>query len=241
MRNGAQTAHDFHSPPELLSKPVDQGPPLMTVSPEQLETGKQRLEWRKQLLGTSQIGLTGGGDLHCQEMALGIDEGVSFAFPDAFARIEAFFRAAYRTGCDRLTVNHCCTWLFVSALLLPHPLAQALQSLIPDPCVAPHPKGGVDRPPVWQIMGQLSPRAATTQDVENPIDDFASLMFDMGCVWRDCRDQGFQDLPLCVCQVRWIRFPMAHLFFSILVLVSRFSPFLYRLVHPILTFKLTRS
>src|SRR6266699_5236748 len=73
-------------------------------------------------------------------------------------------------------------------------------------------------------MGRQSPRAAAAQDVEDPVDDFAPLIADIGGIFSESRDQGLQDLPLCICQVRWVGFPAWHhfppplSFFSLLLL-----------------------
>src|SRR5712691_2273231 len=54
--------------------------------------------------------------------------------------------------------------------------------------------------------------------------DFAPLIADMGGIFSQSRDQGLQDLPLCICQVRWVGFPAWHhfppplSFFSLLLL-----------------------
>ncbi len=70
--------------PQMLFNPCNQRPSVMTVSPEQLQTGKEILEWLQHLLGSGQVGITGSRDLDFHEMAFGIDEGVSFASPDVF-------------------------------------------------------------------------------------------------------------------------------------------------------------
>src|SRR5947209_12127762 len=93
----------------------------------------------------------------------------------------------------------------------------------------------MDGSPGWQVMGHQSPGTAASQDVEDGIDDFASRVFDIDCLFRYRRDQGLQDFPLRIGQIRGIRFPVFHLFFSILVLFTYSSPFLYRLHDPKLT------
>src|SRR5712672_1314745 len=87
----------------------------------------------------------------------------------------------------------------------------------------------MDGSPGWQVMGHQSPRTPAAQHVENAVDNFASRVFDMDRLFRYGRDQRLQDLPLRVCQIRGIGFPVVHLFFSIPVLFTYASPFLYRL------------
>src|SRR2546429_149762 len=124
----------------------------MTVSPEQRHPGKELLEWLKQLLGTTEIRIAGCCDFHLHQVALGIDEHMSFASPDPFSHVEAFFGPANGTGFDRLAINHRSTGLFVSAFFLPHLFEKAFLNLIPDALLAPPPKVVIQRPPGWQVM-----------------------------------------------------------------------------------------
>jgi hypothetical protein len=77
--------HYVNVTPQLLFDPCNERPPVMTVSPEQPQTGKEILEWLKQLLGSGQVGLTGSRDFDFHKIAFGIDQGVSFASPDFFS------------------------------------------------------------------------------------------------------------------------------------------------------------
>src|SRR5215470_17428490 len=84
-------------------------------------------------------------------------------------------------------------------------------------------------------MGNQSPRAPAPQHVEDAIHNFAPRVFDMGGIRTQRRDQRLQDLPLRLRQIRGIRFSLAHLFLSILGLLTSFSPSLSRLHAAILT------
>jgi hypothetical protein len=46
----------------------------------------------------------------------------------------------------------------------------------------------IHRTPVGQIVGQHSPRTPTTQDIQDPIDDFSALNFLRSTAWLGCRD-----------------------------------------------------
>src|SRR2546430_1215147 len=120
---------------------------------------------------------------------------MSFASPDPFSHVEAFFGPANGTGFDRLAINHRSTGLFVSAFFLPHLFEKAFLNLIPDALLAPPPKVVIQRPPGWQVMGDQSPRAPAPQDVENAIDNFAPRVFDMGGIRPQRRDQLAVLLP----------------------------------------------
>jgi hypothetical protein len=68
------------------------------------------------------------------------------------------------------------TSLSMAALLGAHLQTKHSKDLIPDPFVAPAAKVPVDGAPGWQIMGHESPRTAATQDVQDGIDNLASLI-----------------------------------------------------------------
>src|SRR5512133_425495 len=63
----------------------------MAISPKQLETGKEILDWLKHALGPLEIRVTGSGHLDRQEMALAVHEHVSFAAPDFFPISKPFW------------------------------------------------------------------------------------------------------------------------------------------------------
>ena len=78
--------------------------------------------------------------IQANEIAFGIDEGVSLASPNFFSHIEAFGLPTNGTRFDRLAINHSSAGLFVSPLLLPHLSAQGLHSFVPDPSDPPRPE-----------------------------------------------------------------------------------------------------
>jgi hypothetical protein len=84
-------------------------------------------------------------------------------------------------------------------------------------------------------MGEQSLGAATPKHVQNAIHNFPSRNGLGRGIWGYRWDQGLQDFPLRIGEVRWIAFSLTHLFFSIASAFTSFSPFLYRLGDPLLT------
>ena len=91
-----------------------------------------------------------------------------------FPAVCAAFAASYGTGFDRLAIDDGRTRFWVSAHLGSHQLAQAAHRRLPGAVAFPEAEIMVDGFPVGQIMGHLSPGAARSQQVQDPIDDLAS-------------------------------------------------------------------
>ena len=64
----------------------------MAIAPQQLDLGKEILDWRKPGLGSLLIGAVGTGDLDREQMALRVNEQVPFAPPDFFFPYRSPFR-----------------------------------------------------------------------------------------------------------------------------------------------------
>src|SRR5512133_4176132 len=155
-----------------------------------------------------------------------------------FPHIIALFRATHRTGFDRLTIDDPCAGLRISPLLFAHLPPQGLQDVLPDPFALPATEVVVNSAPRRKLMRQQAPRAAAAQDVEDGIDNLASLMHLIGGIWGNRRDQGLHHLPLRIREIGGIGHPTQrhwhpmlasfHLFcslcFSLLSLVYRQVP-----------------
>jgi hypothetical protein len=66
-----------------------EGAAIVAVSPDQLETGKLFLQWLKQCSPTFLVRFLGSRHLDCQQVALHINERVTFPAPRFFAHIVA--------------------------------------------------------------------------------------------------------------------------------------------------------
>src|SRR5712692_8195561 len=75
---GAQTLHGLNVPSEILFYPLKKLPPVMTIAPNELQPGKATLQWLKELLASRQVGIAGCCHLDFHQIALGINEQVSF-------------------------------------------------------------------------------------------------------------------------------------------------------------------
>ncbi len=69
----------------MLFEPSDQRAAVVAIAPEQLDLGKELLDWLQQGLGSLLVGLVGTGDLDREQMALRINEQVPFPAPDFFS------------------------------------------------------------------------------------------------------------------------------------------------------------
>jgi len=80
-----ESAHRLHGPAQMLFEPGDEGPAVMTISPDQLELGQLVLQRQEQGFGSRLIGAIGPQDFHAQQVALGVNQQVPFAPPDFFS------------------------------------------------------------------------------------------------------------------------------------------------------------
>ncbi len=78
-------AHWLHNPARLLFEPGDEGPSVMTISPDQLELGERVFQRQKQDFGSCLIGPIGPQDFDAQQVALSVNQQVPFAPPDFFS------------------------------------------------------------------------------------------------------------------------------------------------------------
>src|SRR5260370_7401062 len=113
-------------PPQGDPGPDAEGAAIVAVSPDQLDAGKQLLQWREQGSASFLIGSLGPSHLDRQQMARLFNERVAFPAPHFFPHIVAFFGTANPTGFDRLAFVNSPTRLSLSPLFLLHLLPQAL-------------------------------------------------------------------------------------------------------------------
>ena len=78
-------AYWLHGPAHLLFEPGDEGPSVMTISPNQLELGKLVFQRREQGFRSCLIGAIGPQHFHAQQVTLGVNQQVPFAPPDFFS------------------------------------------------------------------------------------------------------------------------------------------------------------
>jgi hypothetical protein len=71
-------------PPQCSLGPQTEGTSIVTISPDQLETGKLFLQWRQQGSPTFLVRFLGSRHLDGQEMALRINECMAFPAPRFF-------------------------------------------------------------------------------------------------------------------------------------------------------------
>jgi hypothetical protein len=142
-----------------------------------------------------------------QQVALRVNEHVSFAPPHFFPRIVALFRTTNRTRFDGLTLNDRGAGLSGATLLETNLKTKHLEHLIPDAFVRPATKVPVDGAPGEQIVGHEPERPAAAQDVKDGIHEFASLIDGWPAIPGWQRDQRLQQLPRLVGQIGGIGLP----------------------------------
>lgn len=90
------TPNNLDGPAQMDQKPEDQIAAIMAISPHHLDAGKQLLDWLQQAFGPTRIGVLGTSHFDGEQMALGINEQVSFPSPDFFSPHRSLFRGHER-------------------------------------------------------------------------------------------------------------------------------------------------
>ena len=92
----SERAHRLHSPAQMDLQPLDEAARVMTIAPDQLQSGKRCGERLKHLLGAILIGAMGSRDFTLQQIALCVNAGVPFATPDFFSPYRSPFQGRER-------------------------------------------------------------------------------------------------------------------------------------------------
>jgi hypothetical protein len=109
-----------------------------------------------------------------------------------------------------LTIDAAGTRLALFAGRHTHIAAEQIVHALPGAVFPPAPKVLIDNLPGRKVVGQQAPRAATTEDIEDRIDDFTLRIFlgpPTGFGWGD---QMCDQLPFFVAQVGRVRFAGFH-------------------------------
>src|SRR5215210_4992807 len=111
---------------------------------------------------------------------------------------------------DRLAIHHACARLRVPLQADPQTLAQGGVHPLPGAVEPPRSEIMVNGLPGWEVVGQQSPGTATTQDVENGVEDLAQGVHP-GTSWGfGGRHMGLYVGPLGIGEVGLICFSHAR-------------------------------
>jgi hypothetical protein len=105
---------------------------------------------------------------------------------------------------DRLTIQDSRAWLRMTANGPAHLLAQPSVNPLPSSIQPPVAKISVDSLPRGKIMRQEAPLAPCPQDIEDGIDYLSPPVLSRPSSAFDWRNQGGNDLPFFLSQIRWI-------------------------------------
>jgi len=112
----------------------------------------------------------GWGHGHAQHQSQSVHQQMSLTAFDPFAGVIAH-PAAVTSGLDALTVQNRRRWPATLAVSLPHEGAQHVVERGPLMVVNPLPEDMINRFPSWKVAGQITPRAATLDDIQDSIQD----------------------------------------------------------------------
>src|SRR5579864_1143094 len=167
--------NDLDVPPELRFDPMLATAGVHLVDPEMLCAGKLLVSAVEQQGNASAI-----LDVCCvhfgtKDEATSIDENVAFAAVDAFGTIVAP-NTADASGSNRLAIDDRSTRLRVAANPYTELLTQDGVEMLPRAVHAPQTEIVIRGLPGWELVRQQPPRATTSNDVEDCVQDLANRM-----------------------------------------------------------------
>jgi hypothetical protein len=139
-------------------------------------------------LGSFSVTDISGEDFHFQKQSQDIYQQVSFSALNFFSSVIASLIATDGTGFDRLAIDNSGAGFRLAPKADANLSPQCSIDLFPNASLFPLAKIQIHRTPVGQIVGQHAPRTPTTQDIQDPIDDFSALNFLWSTAWLGCRD-----------------------------------------------------
>jgi hypothetical protein len=135
-----------------------------------------------------------------QHKAQAVDQDVALAAIDAFGAIVAA-DAANPGRPDRLTVDDAGARLRVAPNTRAELLAQQLVQMLLRSVHTPEPKVVVGSLPGWELVRQQPPRAATSNDVEDGVQDLTHRMKSGAADTLGRRQERIQAGELSICQI----------------------------------------
>ena len=162
-------------PPKVLLDPTLTTAGVALVDPQVLDAGEVIGNSLQQQGHGSAILNVRRVHLRSQHEPLAIYENVALAAIDAFGAIVATY-AADPGRPDRLTVDDASGRLRVASNTRAELLTQHLVEMLPRSIHTPEPKVVVGGLPGWELVRQQPPRAATSNDVEDGVQDLTHRM-----------------------------------------------------------------
>ena len=200
--------HDFDGAAPQFPTPVQQGARVATVGPDVFDPSASLLveEGCEQLLGSIAVLNVGRQDHHHQQQSDCVDQNVSFASVDLFARVVAPLLADL-AAFDTLTVDDARAGLGLAPLGQADVLAQVRVNRDPQSVALPESEVVVDRTPTSKVGGHIAPLTTGFQNVEDRIEQLPERMLAWPALLVGLGKALIDELPFGVRQVRCVSHP----------------------------------
>jgi hypothetical protein len=197
--------HDLDGAAPQFPTPVQQGARVATVGPDVFDASASLLveEGCEQLLGSIAVLNVGRQDHHQQQQSDRVDQNVSFASVDLFARVVAPL-VADLAAFDTLTVDDARAGLGLAPLGQADVFAQVRVNLLPQAIAFPESEVVIDRTPGSKVSRQIAPLATSFDQVKDGIDQLPEGVFPWPSLFAGPGKAVIDELPFGVVQVRCI-------------------------------------
>ena len=143
---------------------------VAAIHPQDAEPGEPAQDPAQHLLCSIAFGGAGWGHGYAEHQPQGIHQQMPLAAFDPLAGVIAN-RAAVTSGFYTLTVQNRCRWPAALAVSFPNERAQCVVERGPLAVADPLPEDMVNRFPMGEISGQITPRTATLDEIQDGIQD----------------------------------------------------------------------
>ena len=147
---------------------------------------------------------------HCQDQPHGIHQDVTLVPHDLLSSIASINPPLF-VYLRRLTVDARCTWLLVLTCCSVHPSTKGVVNPLKSSVTGPCSKVIGDCPHRWKVMGQESPGASRSQQVEDRIEHLADVCGAWPAAELPCGRERLDNLPFFVCKIALVPLPCRSL------------------------------
>jgi hypothetical protein len=145
-------------------------PDVAAIHPQDAQPGVPAQDPAQDQLRTVALGGAGRGHGHAEHQSQGIHQQMALPAFDPLAGVITHV-AAMASGLNTLTVQNCRRWPAAFAVTFPDEGSQHIVERRPLMIGDPLPEDMVNRFPMGKVSGQITPRAATLDQIQNGIDD----------------------------------------------------------------------
>jgi hypothetical protein len=190
--------------------PLDQGPGIATIGPDDLQPPEEQIEVGEQLGGSIPILDGGGSDANAQDQTEGVHEPMTLAPADLLARIVAHRWATLLGAFDALAVEDGRARRGLASCGDSHLDSQPLVESCPQAALAPGREAIEDRGLGRKVLGQQTSLTPGAVEIEDGVEDGSARVLDGPPSPLGLGHEGLEEVPFVVGKITRIGLGWVH-------------------------------